>query len=323
MLTRVFLQTESTSTTVDDGIGIEVEGPDPTTINPLDADFWDPMINKLEEFRTGAVAFIPRLVVGLVAMALAIIAARILARAIRHSLAASSADPLVVSVLSNVVRYSLIFIAVLFGLAAAGIPIGTVLGGLAVLGLAIAFAVQDIGENLISGVLLMFRKPFKVGDQIITGDYEGTVDAIDLRATTLVDYDGETILIPNREVYRNPLINLTQRGTRRTRVVVGVSYDDDQDEARDVIRRATAAVEGVIDDPEVQVYLLELGGSSVNFEIRYWTKPDIGSVRSVQDRVISAVKRALDENGFTIPWPIRTIKFDTPLQMVQPTQANS
>ncbi len=311
------MQSESTPAT-DGGLGIEVEGPAPTTINPLDPDFWDPMIDKLEEFQTGAVAFIPRLIVGLVAMALAIVAARVIARAVRHSLAASSADRLVVSVLSNVVRYFLLFVAVLFGLSAAGIPIGTVLGGLAVLGLAIAFAVQDIGENLISGVLLMLRKPFQVGDQIITGDYEGTVEAIDLRATTLADYDGETILIPNRDLYRNPLINLTERGKRRTRVVVGVSYDDDQDAAREVIRAAAEDVSGVMDDPAVQVYLLELGGSSVNFEIRYWTEPDIGTVRSVQDRLISSVKRSLDDNGFTIPWPIQTIKFDTPLQMAQP-----
>lgn len=318
MFDNLLLQTESTTTT-EGGLGIDVEGPDPTTINPLNPAFWDPMVDKLEEFRTGAVAFIPRLVVGLVAMALAIVVARFIARAIRHSLVASSADGLVVSVLSNVARYFLIFIAVLFGLSAAGIPVGTVLGGLAVLGLAIAFAVQDIGENLISGVLLMFRKPFAVGDQIITGDYEGTVDAIDLRSTKLVDYDGETILIPNRDVYRNPLINLTERGKRRTRVTVGVSYDDDQDAAREVIREAAEGVDGVIDDPAVQVYLLQLGGSSVDFEIRYWTQPDIASVRSVQDRLISAVKRALDDNGFTIPWPIRTIKFDTPLQMTQPS----
>ena len=80
-----------------------------------------------------------------------------------------------------------------------------------------------------------------------------------------------------------------------------------------------------MDTPDVQVYLTELGDSSVNFEIRYWTKPDIGSVRSVQDRVISAVKRGLDEEGFTIPWPIRTLKFDTPLQMAgePPSSASS
>ncbi len=138
---------------------------------------------------------------------------------------------------------------------------------------------------------------------------------IDLRATTIIDYDGEKIIVPNRDVYQNPLINLTERGSRRTRVMVGVSYDDDQDDARDVISRAARTVDGVLDDPAVQVYLTPLGASSVDFEIRYWTMPDIASVQSVQDRMISAVKRALDENGFTIPWPIRTLKFETPLQV--------
>lgn len=304
-----------TPTTTTGGSGIQVEGPEPTTINPFDADFWNPMLDELRSFQESAVSFIPRLIVGIVALVIALVAAKIVAKAVHRSLVATRADDLVIGVLSNVARYGLYFVAVLFGLSAAGIPIGTVLGGMAVLGLAVAFAVQDIGENLISGVLVMFRKPFTNGDQIITGDYEGTVENIDLRATTLIDYDGEKIIVPNRDVYRNPLINLTERGSRRTRVMVGLSYDDDQDDAREVIDRSVRSVEGVMDMPAVQVYLTELGDSSVNFEIRYWTKPDIGSVRSVQDRVISAVKRGLDQEGFTIPWPIRTLKFDTPLEM--------
>lgn len=95
---------------------------------------------------------------------------------------------------------------------------------------------------------------------------------------------------------------------------VGFGYQDDQDAARDTIPDAARTVDGVLDDPAVQVYLLELGASSVNFEIRYWTLADIGSVRSVQDRLISAVKRSLDENGFDIPWPIRTLKLDMPIE---------
>lgn len=304
----------ATTTTTDGGL-IPVEGPDPTTINPLDADFWDPMIDEIQSFRESFVAFIPRLVVGIVALVIGLVVARIVTRAVHASLSASRADDLVVELLANITKYGLYVVAALFGLSAAGIPIGTVLGGMAVLGLAIAFAVQDIGENLISGVLVMLRKPFTNGDQIITGDYEGTVSAIDLRATTLIDYDGEKIIVPNRDVYRNPLINLTERGSRRTRVMVGVSYDDDQDLARNVIARAARAVDGVLDTPAVQVYLTQLGDSSVDFEIRYWTEPDIASVQSVQDRMISAVKRALDESGFTIPWPIRTLKFDTSLQV--------
>lgn len=306
-MNRLF-QTDTTPTTIGDGV--QFEGPEPVTINPLEPAFWDPMIEQLRSFQRSAIAFIPRLVVGLVALAIALLIARYAAKAFRRALEATAADFMVVNVIANIARYTLIFIALLFGLAAAGIPIGTVLGGLAVLGIAIAFAVQDIGENLISGILVMFRKPFQVGDQIITGDYEGTVADIDLRATTLVDYDGETILIPNRDVYRNPLTNLTSRGSRRTRVLVGVGYGDDQDAARDTIYRAARNVDGVLDEPDVQVYLKELGDSSVNFEIRYWTEPDIGTVRSVQDRLISGVKRALDDDGFEIPWPIRTLKFD-------------
>jgi small conductance mechanosensitive channel len=196
---------------------------------------------------------------------------------------------------------------VLLALAVAGVPVGSALAGLAVIGVAVGLAVQGILENFIAGVILSFRRPFSAGDQIQTGEFEGTVEDIDLRVTRLVDYDGQQILIPNRDVYTNPLVNLTRRGRRRTTLVIGIDYRDDHDEARKVIREALVRVDGVLDAPAPEVLMTELGESSVNFEMRYWTEPQIHTVRSVQDRVLSATKRAVEDAGMTIPWPIRTL----------------
>jgi small conductance mechanosensitive channel len=118
---------------------------------------------------------------------------------------------------------------------------------------------------------------------------------------------GEIVLIPNRDVYNTTLVNLTRRGKRRTVVVVGVDYRDDHDHARAVIGQAVCDVAGVLDHPEPEVLLTELGESSVNFEVHYGTRPDIRSVRRAQDRALAAVKASIQKAGLTIPWPIRTL----------------
>jgi small-conductance mechanosensitive channel len=212
-----------------------------------------------------------------------------------------------VVLLSRLVRLLGIIGALLLMLSVAGVEVGSVLAALAVAGVAVGLAVQGILENFIAGVILLVRKPFSAGDQVRSGEFEGTVESIDLRVTNLIDYDGEIILIPNRDVYNDPLVNLTRRGKRRTVVVVGVDYRDDHDDARAVIFDAVRSVEGVLDHPEPEVLLTELGESSVNFEVRYWTRPDIRSVRRTQDRVLAAAKRGIQDAGMTIPWPIRTL----------------
>lgn len=240
---------------------------------------------------------------GLVALAVVVL----LAKAVERTLARTRADHVAVVLLSRIVRLLGVIGALLFGLAIAGVEVSSVLAALAVAGVAVGLAVQGILENFIAGVILLVRKPFSAGDQIKSGDFEGTIESIDLRVTRIIDYDGEIILIPNRDVYNNPLVNLTRRGKRRTVVMVGVDYRDDHDDARAVILDAVRTVEGVLDHPEPEVLLTELGESSVNFEVRFWTRPDIRSVRRTQDRVLAAAKRAIEDAGMTIPWPIRTV----------------
>lgn len=239
--------------------------------------------------------------------AIGIVLSLVLANAVERALARTRADQVAVVLLSRIVRLVGVIGALLLALAIAGVPLGSVLAALAVAGVAVGLAVQGILENFIAGIILLVRKPFSAGDQIRTGEFEGTIDSIDLRVTRLIDYDGELIMVPNRDVYNQPLVNLTRRGKRRTVVVVGVDYRDDHDDARAVILQAVCAVDGVLDQPEPDVLLTELGESSVNFEVRYWTLPDIRSVRRTQDRVLAAAKRGIQEAGMTIPWPIRTL----------------
>ncbi len=273
----------------------------------------DTINQKVTDLIEAGLSGLPLIAIALVAGLVAFIVARVLGGLAQRGLQRSGAKPIAVGLLSKLVRGGLYFLAALFTLSVAGVPVGSVLGALAVFGIALGLAAQEVIGNFIAGLILLWRQPFESGDQIITGDHEGTVETIDLRVTQLVNYDGEVIMIPNHDVFTNPLVNLTRRDRRRTRVMIGVDYDDDHNQAREVIRAAVQAVDGVYDDPPVQVLLTELADSSVNFEVRYWTDPRIADVRAVLDRVLSDAKSALDDAGMTIPWPVRTLVMDTPV----------
>ena len=271
----------------------------------------EPTIDSVQRLVDSFLANLPLIVIALMLAVIGIVVAFSLSALTRRALERTKADPVAVDFTVRILRLFGIVAAILIAFAIAGVEVGPALAGLGLAGLAVAFAVQSILENFIAGIILLVRRPFRAGDQIRTGEWEGTIVDIDLRVTRLVDYDGVIVLIPNVDVYTNPVVNLTRRGKRRTVLTIGIDYRDDHDAAREVIRAAVSSVEGVLDDPESEVLLTELGESSVDFEIRYWTAPDIRSVRYTQDRVLSAAKRAVEDAGMTIPWPIRTLVVDS------------
>lgn len=287
---------------------IATVAPEETVAKP----WYAPVQKTLSGLANGFLERLPLIVIGAIILALGVMTARLAARGTERALRLRDADRVAERLTFELVRLLVLLAALLLALSVAGIPIGSVLAGLGIAGLAVAIAVQSILENFISGVVLLIRKPFRPGEQIQSNDFEGTVEDLDLRVTRLLTYDGEVVLIPNAEVFKKPLVNLTRRGRRRTSVCVGIDYRDDHNAAREVLRRSLVRTPGVLVDPEPEVLLTELGESSVNFELRYWTLPDIRSVRHVQDRVLAGVKSAVEEAGMTIPWPIRTLMWDQP-----------
>lgn len=311
-MTILLAQSESADVIADE-IGNILDNAPSTPAEALEV-----IVQKFQSLWTGLLQSLPIIMIGLVVFLVLYVVARVVSRGFGHTLEKTNADPVVSRLLTRVLKTILVMIAALFALSTMGVAIGNVVTFLAVLGFAVGLAVQGILENFVAGVILLMRKPFRAGDQIITGDYEGTVDDVDFRVTALIGYDGTRQLIPNGQVYSNPLVNLTGGGKRRSTVTVGVDYRDDHDEAREVIRGALEGLEGVLAEPAPEVLLTELGDSSVNFEVRYWTEPSIRSVRHTQDRVLAAVKTAVEGAGMTIPWPIRTLVVDGPVDVARP-----
>jgi small-conductance mechanosensitive channel len=190
-----------------------------------------------------------------------------------------------------------------------GLKAGDLVAVLGLSSVAIGFAFKDIFQNFLAGVIILTSRPFKIGDQIVSDDLEGTVDHISIRNTELKTYDGQTIIVPNSILFTNPVTVRTDAKTRRTTFSTGIGYDEDIEEAREVMRNALDDCELVLDDPEPQIFVSEHGGSSVNFDIRYWTDSHSGTVRKGLDEVATRVKYALDEANIEIPYPVRTVEF--------------
>jgi len=194
---------------------------------------------------------------------------------------------------------------------------GRALTALGVGGVAIGFAFKDVFENFLAGILLLIREPFSIDDFIECEDIEGQVEEITIRDTHVRQTDGQLVVAPNAMFFKNPVTIRTARQVRRTTVICGVAYGEDVDEAREVIAAAVRGVDAVRDDVrDVEIFAQEFGDSSINFEVTWWTGSRPIDIRSSRDKVVAAVKRALDDAGIEIPFPYRTMTFKEPLTII-------
>jgi small-conductance mechanosensitive channel len=180
---------------------------------------------------------------------------------------------------------------------------GDIIAGLGITSVAIGFAFKDILQNFFAGLLILWRRPFRVGDQIRVKDFEGTVEDINMRSTRLKTYDGERAILPNGDVYTSSILVRTAYDQRRLKFVVGIGYPDSIEEARQVIHDVLKDTEGVLTDPAPWVYVSELAGSSVNLTVYFWVKSQQANALKVSDKVVTGIKLALDKAEIDMPYP--------------------
>ncbi len=153
---------------------------------------------------------------------------------------------------------------------------------------AIGFAFKDILQNWLSGLLILYRQPFRRGDQIRSGEFEGTVEAIEARATLLRTYDGQRVVVPNGDIYTRAVTVRTAFPTSRSEYNVGIGYGDDVEQVCAVIRQGLGRLPGVERDPPPEAIPWELAGSAVNIRVRWWCKSPRASVVRARGEVIPA-----------------------------------
>ena len=193
-----------------------------------------------------------------------------------------------------------------------GLDVGALLGALGLTSVAIGFSLKDVLSNYISGVILLAARPFGINDQVVIGDYEGTVTQIQLRATTMKTYDGRLVYIPNQEVFQASIINNTASPRRRSSVVVGIDYGEDVAEARRAILNALQGVKEVEKEPAPDVLVQELAASTVNLEVRFWVDSRRTGFLATTSEVAQEIKEALEEASIDMPSDIYTLIFRNP-----------
>lgn len=212
----------------------------------------------------------------------------------------------------NVSYVSIVTIGLLIALGILKLD-GTVnklLAGAGIVGLGISFAFQDIIANIFSGAYITLKKVFRVGDYIESNGIYGSVTGIKLRSVAINNLDGQEVLIPSRMILQNPLTNFSVNGERRVVVSVGISYGENLERVKQIILDLLNSFDNRIPNKPVEFFYTGFGDSSINFICRFWIKferePDYKLALS--DTIIK-IKKAFDENGITIPFPIRTLDF--------------
>jgi len=181
---------------------------------------------------------------------------------------------------------------------------------LGISGVAIGFAFRDILQNFLAGILILLTEPFQIDDQIVFKGFEGTVENIETRATTIRTYDGRRIVIPNSELFTNSVTVNTAFENRRLEYDVGIGYGDDIDLAKQLMLDAMLSVDQVLKDPAPDVLAMELAGSTVNIRVRWWVHPPRRADNLIsRDKVITAIKKKLVANGIDLPFPTQQILF--------------
>ena len=282
------------------------QSPDSVAAFDLDV-IWNSLFGLLNSF----LSRLPYIVFALVIFALFLLAAKIVSGAIN---AAGKRTRLDITLADLLGRLGSFLITVL-GIFVAAVIIfpafkpGDLVAGLGITSVAVGFAFKDVLQNFFAGILILWRKPFIVGDQLRFKEYEGTVEEITVRSTRLKTFDGERAVIPNGDIYANAVLVKTAYEKRRVKFIVGIGYLDDIEAGRRAIRKVLENSPGVLPDPGPWIYVSELAPSSVNFIVYFWVESEQANVLKVSDRVATGIKYALDEAGIDMPYPHNVVLF--------------
>lgn len=215
-----------------------------------------------------------------------------------------------------IVRFIFIFVGSIVIIQGAGIDLSSLSLLAGALGVGIGFGLQNITDNFISGIIILFEKPIKVGDRIEVGDVEGDVINISVRATTVLTNDNISIIVPNSEFISSRVINWSHNDRNiRFKLAVGVSYNEDPNLVRDILLKVANDNKHVLKKPEPYVFFDEFGDSSLNFTLAVWTSTYTDKPRILKSELYFAIFEKFKESQIEIPFPQRDIHIKS-----EPTQ---
>jgi small conductance mechanosensitive channel len=277
---------------------------------PMNIDF-SVALAQIEAMLTGFLRMLPAIVLGILVFTIFYFVAGAVRGLVRRYAERSENYRNLDLVLGRLAKWGIVFLGLLVAVTIVfpTFSPGDLITVLGVGGVAIGFAFKDIFQNFLAGILILLTEPFRVGDQIIVGDFEGTVTEIQTRATFIRTYDGRRVVIPNADLFTDKVLVNTAFDVRRSQYDIGIGYGDDIEEARRLVMEAMRGVEGVVANPAPDVLVVELADSTVNLRARWWSESSRADVLAVQDRVLAAIKNRLSDAGVDLPFPTQVVLF--------------
>ena len=280
---------------------------------------WGNMIDKLDTWLNTLITYLPNLLVAIVVFTIAFFVSRHINRLTNRALISTamqeSMRKIVAKVTSVLVILAGLFLAL--GILNLNTVLTSLLAGAGVAGLAIGLALQGALSNTFSGIVLSFIKQIKMGDWIESNGFSGEVVDITLRATTLKQVDNNLVALPNKMVVENPIKNYSVTAQSRVILTCGVGYESDLEKVEKIVRKTIVSnFKAVKDEESILFFFTEFGDSSINFETRFFIDSVSGlQVALAKSKAIIRIKKAFDENGIEIPFPIRTLDFGNTLKV--------
>lgn len=211
-------------------------------------------------------------------------------------------ETLIVMLVERVYRFAFLALGLVMAADQLGFNVRAALAGLGIVGLAVGFAAQDTIANIIAGFLIFIDKPFLVGDWVRVADLYGRVFNITLRTTRIRTRSNTYVVIPNKKIIDEILVNHSKHGSTRVSVPIGIAYKESIPAAREALLQAVAGIEDILDDPAPDVVVMGCSSSSVDLEVRVWVD-DAGLERPMFHIVMERCKLGLDKAGIQIPYP--------------------
>ena len=250
------------------------------------------------------------IVAALAIIIVGMIAARIISNTVNRLMVSRKIDATVADFLSALARYAIIAFTLIAALGRVGVQTASVIAVLGAAGLAVGLALQGSLSNLAAGVLLVMFRPFRAGEYADLGGVAGTVLNVQIFSTTMRTVDGKIVVIPNGKIIAGNIINFSREPVRRNEFIIGVAYDSDIDQVKQLVQQILESDDRILKDRERTVRLNELGASSVNFVIRAWSKSS--DLQEVYWDVLERIKRDFDANGISFPYPQMDVNFKRP-----------
>jgi small-conductance mechanosensitive channel len=257
---------------------------------------------------------LPSYLIAIIAFIATLFLSRVAKQWVKQSAKKRIEDPETQELVARIARWTVLVLGTLTALnQIPGIDVTSLLTGLGILGFTIGFALQDIARNFIAGLLLLVRQPFSVGDAVEVAGHTGTVMDITTRDTVIKTADGVMEIIPNLDVYTNPIVNYSELPLRRRTVMIGLGYGEDVDRARAAFLNAIRSTEGVAEEPAPEMITEELGDSALTIAARFWVNQETHNLFAVHSKVVEALNSTAEREAIDLPYPTQIVQLGAEL----------